>query len=282
MRRPDPKNWNMRTKISLLLFAGLGFCSGAVATTESNPYQAIVTRNVFGLKDPLPPPMVEQAKPAPKLILTGITTIGKTRALLKASPAQPQLGGQPGGEESFILGEGERQGDVQVVSIDPALGKVTLNLGGESVTVGFVDNSRSKGGPAGTPPTALSGLLGALPPQPLPMAGTPQSQPSQLAQVTQPVEGVAMASAAAVQPQLQTASSFQQSSGGQSSQAGGAANPYLRGKAIQHPAADPSLGAAQRRTPFPTRSVRWGGAAAYTPLPTPGPAAEVPTQPSPQ
>jgi hypothetical protein len=270
---------NMRIQASLVLFAGLAFCSGAAATVDSGPYQAIVTRNVFALKDPAPPrPTIEEAKPAPKLILTGITTFGRSRALLKAAPGSPKPGEQPNGGESFILGEGERQGEVQVVSIDPAMGKVTLNIGGESVTIGFADNSRSKGGPVGTPAASSPGFSGPLPPKQFTMAGNPQSQPAQSAL---PVQAVAFAPAAAAQPQVQTDSAFPQASG-PGSQAGGAANPYVRGRAIQHPAADPSLGTAQIRTPFLTRSLRGRGPAAYTALSTPVPAAEVPAQPSPQ
>jgi hypothetical protein len=263
---------------SLILLAGLAFCGGAAGTTDGRPYQAIVTRNVFGLKDPPPPPsVVEPVKPPPNLILTGITTFGKTRALLKASPAPPKPGEQPKGEQSFILGEGERQGDVQVVSINPALGKVTLNIGGESVTIGFEDNSRSKGRPVGVPAAPLPGFAGALPPQQFPVAGIPQSQPAQLAQ---PVQAVAMASVAAVQPEGQTGLALAQTAG-PDFQAAGNENPYAR-RAIQHPGFDPTPGAVQTRRPFPTRSLQGRGPAAYRALATPGPDAEAPAPPAPQ
>ena len=133
----------MQTGLTLL--ASLACLSGgALAMADSNPYQAIVARNVFGLKDPPPPaPVVEPAKPVPKLTLTGITTLGKTRALMTA-PAQAKPGELPKGLQSYILGEGERDGAVEVVSIDPAQGIVTLKLAGESVTLWFPDSAQSK------------------------------------------------------------------------------------------------------------------------------------------
>jgi hypothetical protein len=284
MSSPEEKramNRYMTLKISLVIFAGLALCSGGAAVADSNPYQAIITRNVFGLKDPPPPTkVVEPAKPSLKLTLTGIITLGKARALMTAPPAQPRPGEQPKGQQSFILAEGERDGEVEVVSIDPALGKVALKVGGESMTIGFEDNSRSKGGPVGIPLAPMATFSGAIPTQRSLMPAIPQSQPVELAQATQTGEADATASAAAMQPQAQTASALQQTAA-PGSQAAGTDNPYAR-RAIQHAAADPSLGAAQIRRPFPTRSQRGRGFAAYQVLPTPDPAAEAPAQPAAQ
>jgi hypothetical protein len=189
-----------------MLLASLVLCSETGATADSNPYQAIVTRNVFGLKDPpAPAPAVEQKKPVPKLTLTGITTLGKTRALMTAPPAPPKPGELPKGLQSFILGVGERDGEVEVVSIDPALGKVTVKLGGESVTIGFPDYSRSQAGSAGNSPASLANL----------------SPTAQFAQVAPSVP------TAEAQPGVMSGSVFPQTAGSDSPPAAGD-NPYAR------------------------------------------------------
>jgi hypothetical protein len=137
----------MKARISLLILASIGFCCGAAAATSDNPYLPIVTRNVFALKaPPPPPPPVEPARPALKVTLSGISTmLGKKQALMKAPPAQPKAGDQLKGAQSFVLAEGERQGDVEVISIDAELGKVTIKVGGEVVTIGFEDPLSSNG-----------------------------------------------------------------------------------------------------------------------------------------
>jgi hypothetical protein len=260
----------MTVKTNLILFGGFVLWGVATTMADSNPYQAIVTRNVFGLKEPPPPPqIVEPAKPAPKLTLTGIITIGKTRALMTALPAQPKPGEQPKGPQSFVLAEGERDGEVEVVSIDPALGKVTLKLGDESVTIGFPEYSRSQGGSMGNSPASLPSLSSTLPPQRFPLA-----QPTQVAQVAN------LTPAGEAQPEVQTAAAFPQSVA-PALPVSGSANPYVRGRAIQHPAADPSLGNAQIRTPFATRSLRRGSAAMQT-LQAPEPTPEAPAEPAAQ
>ena len=99
----------------------------AGAEVADNPYSGIVVRNVFNLKPPpapednLPPPQAP-----PKILLTGITDIlGNKRALLKVQvPAAP---GKPASEESFILAEGQRDGDIEVLSVDEQNSTVKVN-----------------------------------------------------------------------------------------------------------------------------------------------------------
>src|SRR5688500_11920241 len=72
------------------------------ADTRQNPYQPIVERNAFGLKDPPPPPSTdakEETKPPPNVKLTGISNLFHKRALLEvteqgaaAKPGQPASG----------------------------------------------------------------------------------------------------------------------------------------------------------------------------------------------
>lgn len=94
----------------------------AVANTDAaNPYaDTIVGRNVFSLKSPPPPPNPEdliKKDPPPKILLQGLTTIlGRRQVLFKVQvPAKP---GQPAKEESFVMTEGERQGEIEVLEIN--------------------------------------------------------------------------------------------------------------------------------------------------------------------
>ena len=74
---------------------------------------------MFGLKPPPPPPTPEANKPPPpKITLQGITTfVGIKRVLFKVQ-MPPKPGDPPKGEQSFILAEGQRDGDIEVLEID--------------------------------------------------------------------------------------------------------------------------------------------------------------------
>jgi hypothetical protein len=120
--------------------AGVALCTSGNAVTSDapgNPYQGIVDRNVFGLKSPPPPPDPEANKPPPpKIFLTGITTIlGNKRALLKTTP--PPKPGEPAKEQSFTLGEGQREGEIEVLEINEKAGTVKVNDYGTITTLDF-------------------------------------------------------------------------------------------------------------------------------------------------
>ncbi len=126
--------------------AAFAMCTAANAITgtgdaSGSPYQSVVERNVFGLKPPPPPPDPEANKPPPpKMFLQGITTFGGTkRALLKTQmPAKP--GEPPKGEQSFVLAEGQREGDIEVLEIDAKGGTVKVNDFGTITTLDFEHN----------------------------------------------------------------------------------------------------------------------------------------------
>src|SRR4249920_1654844 len=108
----------------------VGTCASLWADAKVNPYQAIVERNPFGLKDP-PPPDPDAGKPPPPppaplatVELTGITSIlGPPRALLEIipGPGKPMI--KP------VLAEGERVESVEVVSINIQKNEVTVKIG---------------------------------------------------------------------------------------------------------------------------------------------------------
>jgi hypothetical protein len=120
-----------------------------------NPYQAIVERNVFGLK---PPPVIDTntpiIQPAAKITLTGITTIlGKTQALMSV-----QTAGKPQ-PEFFMLTEGQRAGEIEVLEIDEKGGTVKVTNQGIAQTLDFKsDGAKLQAALPGIPPPGLPGI----------------------------------------------------------------------------------------------------------------------------
>ena len=119
---------------TLVCFLGLSLCvSVRAASSVPSGYQSIVERNVFGLNPPkpggLPTPPVA---PPPKLTLTGITTLlGNKRALLTM-----QVPNKPA--ENFILTEGQRDGEIEVLQIDEKAGSVKVLNHGIEQTLDFL------------------------------------------------------------------------------------------------------------------------------------------------
>ncbi len=147
---------------SVVLSAGLWTLDADVA---GSPYRGIVERNVFNLRPPPPPPdNTPPPVPPPKITLTGITTIlGNKRALMKAlEPPRPP---EPAKEVSYILAEGQRDGDVEVIAIDERAGSVKVNNHGTIQELSF-DKDGAK--LPNTPPPLIAppGLPGAAAPPP--------------------------------------------------------------------------------------------------------------------
>jgi hypothetical protein len=151
-KRPAFLVWGWAV-LNLVMVTGI---QAVAADSAGNPYQGIVDRNVFGLKPPPPPPDVTPPKPpAVKITLTGITTIlGNKRALMKA----PVSGAKPGAptEQSYILAEGQRDGDIEVLQIDEKKGEVKINNAGAVVTLDWENNGIK--GSAGPAPGAAPGI----------------------------------------------------------------------------------------------------------------------------
>jgi hypothetical protein len=157
-----------------VLMAG-GAAWGITETT--NPFQKIVDRNVFGLKDPPPPPSTEPPKaPMPKITFTGIITFGgKKRALLKTPPPLPKPGEQPKGEQYYTVELGGQDREMEVLAIDEKAGTVKVKYAGsEPIDLSFADNGAK---PISAAPIMVPGQPGALPGIPPPPTGTPGFQP---------------------------------------------------------------------------------------------------------
>ena len=154
----------------LVWMAGtLMFCIGAGATPDAgtNPYQGIVVRNVFNLREPPPPPNPEDNKPPPpNIILTGVMSgFGPNRALLKTTP--PPKPGEQNKEQSLMLREKEREGEIEVLEIaqqEPGVWFVKVNNYGTVTNLTFEKNgvkltsSPPPGAPQpGAPPPPMPG-----------------------------------------------------------------------------------------------------------------------------
>jgi hypothetical protein len=143
------------------------------ADTAENPYQSIVDRNVFSLKPPPPPADPSEAnKPqALKITLTGITTIlGNKRVLMKTAPPPGKPGEAPKTEQSYILTEGQREGEIEVISIDEKAGSVKVSNAGTVQTLTFEkDGAKLPATPAPAAPA---------PGGPAPIPGLPVARPA--------------------------------------------------------------------------------------------------------
>jgi hypothetical protein len=156
------------------LACGLVLCAAAIgnATDSSdNPYQGIVDRNVFGLRPPPPPPSTDPVKPPlPPISLTGITTIlGKKLAFMSVQvPPKPGEQGK-GGPQSYMLGIGEREGDIEVIDIDEKGGTVKMSYTGVITNVPFAKLPNTPSAPVNTAaiPSPHQNPIGTpgLPPQ---------------------------------------------------------------------------------------------------------------------
>jgi hypothetical protein len=148
----------------LWIFSGVLLSMNALsqdANIPNGPFAGIVARNMFSLV-PIPPPAPpanDPVDPPPKITPTGIMNIfGRDQALFKASNlARP---GQPSKEGAYVLSEGERQDDIEVVKIDHVDGVITFNNHGtiqELPLVPVKDGGTvaSAGGGGGIPGVAI-------------------------------------------------------------------------------------------------------------------------------
>ncbi|HUA67901.1 MAG TPA: hypothetical protein VMA13_05075 [Candidatus Saccharimonadales bacterium] len=110
------------------------FASGLVLNTSlhadsrassNNPYEPIVTRNIFGLNPPQPV-VATTPEPPSKITPDGIMTIFGTPQVLFYVDVPPHPP-TPATQKSYILSEGQQQDDIEVTHIDEKAGVVTFN-----------------------------------------------------------------------------------------------------------------------------------------------------------
>src|SRR6267154_1196600 len=164
---------NLRRSFILALVVTGGW--SASADTADNPYTPIVTRNIFGL---VPIPVHDPANdvpetPPPKITPNGIMTLfGKLQVLFKvAGVAKP---GQAPKDESYVMGEGERQDEIEVQAIDEKSATITFNNHGTIQKLPLVAGAASTGAPApGIPSMPPPGAIPRPGVVPAPGGGNP-------------------------------------------------------------------------------------------------------------
>jgi hypothetical protein len=159
---------NAHRKLFLGLSAVLASASVSWAVTEieENPYQAIIDRNPFRLRDALATETVPTNTPiALNLKFTGISMVKDVKkAYFMDSAKNPP--------EFYVLGEGEQQSALKVVRIDYKGGAADIINAGVPARVNFETHgikSVTPGVSTPVPPIAApvpSGLHGAVPGSP--------------------------------------------------------------------------------------------------------------------
>jgi|GEM_PF-1028789 len=116
---------------------------------SDNPYTTIAVRNIFGLNPPPPPgPVDPPDKNLPKITPTGIMGVfGQSQVLFKVAPVAK--GGPPPKDEFYILSEGQREDDIEVVKIDERRSLVTFDNHGITQELPLAEAAASGGGAAG-------------------------------------------------------------------------------------------------------------------------------------
>ena len=151
-------------------------------------------RNVFALKPPPVAPKVDpeaNKPPPPPITLTGITTIlGSKRVFLSVNmPPKPP---EQGKVQSFMLSEGQRDGEIEVLEIDEKNGIVKVSEFGSVTNLTWEKNGAKMAGGQPTPapaggvppppanpftPTGAAGFNKAIPSRTLRLPGAPGGQP---------------------------------------------------------------------------------------------------------
>ena len=150
----------------------------AARVNPGNPYEAIVIRNSFGLREPPPPPPPAQEPPPPvntsALKLTGITTLLGKRAMFVFNDGKTN-------KVSDLVREGERDRvitDLEVIEINAPARTVRVMFGGKEMTMDFVKDGLM-------PPTNQVAVAGGPQPRPgtqVAMANLGQRMPGSLPQ----------------------------------------------------------------------------------------------------
>ena len=174
------RDFKVQTSDFRLIAFVLCLCLVAIAASAitANPYEAIVGRNVFGLKPPTltAPPAVAPAAATITIKLQGISTIlDRKQVLLKVkTAARPP---EPAKEQSYLWSEGQGEDDIEVLAIDAANGTVTIKNRGETVPLTMKDDAEKPAVGATLPGPAVPSLQAPMLPGVTPPA-TPALPPA--------------------------------------------------------------------------------------------------------
>ncbi|MFM1944543.1 MAG: hypothetical protein RI897_3525 [Verrucomicrobiota bacterium] len=154
---------SMNYSLPMRLSVGLGF--GAVlalvlaflpgrlraeaVTVDQSRYQLIIDRNPFALKDPPPPPVAPPpTNPPPVEVNLKVSGFSVTPDGTHVHLVVPPTPGKNTNAIYWRLAAGERQGDVEVVSIDYSAGEVTVVNAGQRAILNLEEHSPAAVGPA--------------------------------------------------------------------------------------------------------------------------------------
>lgn len=138
--------------------------------TAANPYTTISERNVFALV-PIPivstEPVAPPKDPPPKITPNGIMFLfGKLEVLFKV--ALKPTADKPAKEAAYVMAEGERQDEIEVVKIDQPEAKITFRNHGELQELPLADAPKltTPAVPGTVGGAAIGGTVGGVPPVP--------------------------------------------------------------------------------------------------------------------
>lgn len=137
----------------------LGIVSAA-GSIRANPYESIVERNAFGLKDPPPPPSENpnskppEPEPPTKITFTGISrAFGTTRAHIMV-PVE----GKNNEFKYYSLEEKDVQDGIEVLAINPEKESVQIRSQGKALTLTFETHGNQAAGSSAPRPTTTASL----------------------------------------------------------------------------------------------------------------------------
>lgn len=191
-----------RWTLVLLPFAVVVTPAFAFTADKDNPYATIVERNAFALKPPTPPVVATPPAPAASNVeLRGITTLlGRPQVLLNFKmPGKPP---EPPKDRSLVMDVGQREGEVEVLEINPATGSIRIRNQGNELAMNLKDNAPK---PQFTPSLAAPGIQppGVNPGIPAP-AGVPAPAAAAGGTSVSTIGGSSSGSAAPARPGLPT------------------------------------------------------------------------------
>jgi len=153
----------MALTLGVLIFAGAARAS--VTDAESNPYRVISQHSVFGLVPPQPVATTNATDSPPDIVLNGIMVIFDRKYALFKLPANKG--------KSYLLGEGQSDGEIELLSVDDRVGLIKIKNHGVVQTVVLAKPPAPSVAPTAASATAPV-VAAANNPQPVSAEGIPQ------------------------------------------------------------------------------------------------------------
>jgi hypothetical protein len=148
----------------LAVLVAASSASSTASADDTNPFSVIVERNPFALRPPPEPPPAEPPKapePPANIELTGISIFeGVKKVYLNVKSKDGKT------TEGKTFKEGEKQDQIEVLSIDPVAGAVRLRNAGKDGLLTFKDNGAQVpvgAAPKPTLPVPVPGIRPGLP-----------------------------------------------------------------------------------------------------------------------